>query len=229
MSYLLACAVGILHKMKRIFHIKNITFAILLTILSACSDGSSSSESGSGIGGTGISYLRGNIADVRENDSTNKARFKISGLNTLNILRKAVPAAYAQTSSLSGIVVSGGGQVTKTDESGNFVLNNITPSDNFILTIRLPTGESIVASIGEISPSVEVTLVNIVVDPVNNQISIGSKTQIAAEPLSDDVSNDNSSDANGNTNNSEELEEDTNDNNDSGNGAVGGAGPDSLL
>lgn len=139
-------------------------FIVILTIaLSSCGGGThTAGAGGSGIGGTGITTVTGNVSQVvaraPQGDQT-LARRVLAGA-----VRWVSAPANAQAFQLGGIQVFGGGRMTTTDDSGNFVLEDVAPSDNFVLSFVFEDNETITLPIGAVPAGSRARVHDIVVD-----------------------------------------------------------------
>lgn len=150
---------------------KTIVLLAYLLVLTACGGGTVSSSGGeSGMGGTGI-FVKGNVSEVDGqmaiNISSEKSLLFIA-------LDRLIPNAHAQVVSLSGITVSGGGRMTVTDSNGGFVLENVEPSDNFILLFVFENGREVSLNIGSVSAESTVTVSNVSIDTNSQQAQFES-------------------------------------------------------
>ena len=176
------------------FHkVFGIAVVALALTLSSCGGGSGTTagKGGSGIGGTGVTLVRGNVATVvaaLQHDNPNHIRALV------RILDLASPQAIA-AQSVKGISVSGGGRGDVTDDNGRFELIGVTPSSNFVLTMKLSGGKQIKLPIGPVQKSQSVQVNNIVIDARNDDASFSSveKEDISASGLDDGSSDDNDS------------------------------------
>ena len=171
-------------------------FALISTLVSAlavvsCGGGSgvTAGVGGSGIGGTGITLVRGNVATVVA-VLENSARVRMLA----GIIDLFSRSAIAQPGEVDGIVVSGGGQTDVTDEQGRFELIEVTPSSNFVITLTLQDGQVINLGIGSVPPSSAVQVNNIVVDARQGNASPSS---VEVEDNSSSSGDDNSDDDSG--------------------------------
>ena len=133
--------------------------------LSSCGGGSdtvTAGAGGSGIGGTGVTMVRGNVATVVaaiEPGGTVHERTMFAHM--LNFISQP---AVAQSSSVQGIVVSGGGKRGVTDSLGRFVLNGVVPSNSFTLIFTLKDGRQATMGIGPVVEGTTVEVKNVVVN-----------------------------------------------------------------
>lgn len=143
---------------------KILSISALMWVLSSCGGGGTTAGvGGSGIGGTGVTLVRGNVVTVtaaldldRKGDGYARMLARIADL----ISREAV----AQAGGVSGIRVSGGGKQDITDDLGRFDLIDVTPSSNFIITLVLSDGQRVDFSIGAVPDMAAVRVDNIVID-----------------------------------------------------------------
>lgn len=126
--------------------------------LASCGD--SSTSGGSGVGGTGITTVSGNVASVT-------ASAAVPGDTRLAWLDRVIEPAFAQSSGVpgvGGITVSGGGASTVTDPTGNFTLQGVVPSDNLVITFEVPGVPPIGLELGAVPAGAAVEVANIVID-----------------------------------------------------------------
>lgn len=183
-----------------------IIFVIAL-FFTSCGGGSSSS--GSGIGGTGITLVQGNVSSI---DGFFVATIKSeSSHHTVAYLTEwIIPLSYAQSTSPALLTVSGGGKSTRVNSSGEFELPGVTPNANFVLTFEISGSNTIPLGIGEVLKGATVTVKNITIDTKDNS---AKPTEIdVKEPVEteDDVSEDDVSEDPG-SNPENEPEDDTSD------------------
>ncbi|MDZ7839940.1 MAG: hypothetical protein U5R46_03835 [Gammaproteobacteria bacterium] len=174
---------------------------ILALALSSCGGGSGTTAGvgGSGVGGTGITTVTGNVSQVVAAGPANQTLTRKLLAGTVDWLATPV---NAQSGSLAGIQVIGGGRVTTTNDSGEFILEDVTPSDNFVLRFVLPDEDPILLPIGSVPDGARIRVINILVDTgqgfataggIEIQDSGGSADD-DSDDLSDDDGDDNSDD-----------------------------------
>jgi len=141
-----------------------------ILFLTACGGGTTAGIGGSGIGGTGITTasVNGNVVQVTASlidpsNTGNEARMLASIVEYLN------QAANAQTGGVPGIVVKGGGQQSVTDQFGRFKLPGVLPSNNFLLQLILPNGQSFGLPVGNVPAGTIVEVKNIVINTSQNE------------------------------------------------------------
>jgi|GEM_PF-2908548 len=193
-----------------------IAFALLL---SSCGGGSGTTAGvgGSGIGGTGITLVRGNVATVvaslEKEGGSGYARMVARMASLVS------SEAIAQSGSVNGIKVFGGEKQDVTDDQGRFDLIDVTPSANFIITLILVDGQRVDFSIGAVPDKAAVQVNNIVVDA----------RQGNAKPSSVELE-DNSADGDSGDNGSVDEgspDDNTQDDNSESGGSSGSSGSDS--
>ncbi len=140
-------------------------------LLAACSNGSTVAGGESGIGGTGISFVKGNVASTNRSTATSDKHHNTIIRLALNTL---ISNAYAQTGSLSGIGVAGGGTTAVTDDRGDFILANVESSNQFIITFTFQNGASVKLNIGAVSEQTIVNVNNIEIDTTTGRASFES-------------------------------------------------------
>ncbi len=163
-----------------------IVFMIAL-FFTSCGGGISSS--GSGIGGTGITLVQGNIssvdgqflATIRSDDSQHTVAYYTQWI---------VPLSYAQSSSSGSLTVSGGGRSSSVNASGEFELAGVTPSANFVLTFEVSGNDSISLGIGEVLKGATVTVKNIKIDTTDSSARPAEVEVEAPVVTEDDISED---------------------------------------
>ena len=137
-----------------------VTLALFLT---SCGGGVTSSGSGSGIGGTGITLVSGNVSSV--NGELYVQLTDESGTDRLIAISDwIIKAGHAQPSSISSLKVSGGGQSVNVSTSGGFSLPNVAPNENFVLVFIVNGNQSIRMPIGQVKLGAAVTVKNINID-----------------------------------------------------------------
>lgn len=187
-------------------------FVCLATVLVISCGGGSVAGDESGIGGTGLTFVKGNVASV---NGVSAARLtEESGM--LALLSSLISPAVAQTANLSGIEVAGGGKSTTTDAMGDFVLADVQPSNAFMLRFTFPNGRVVNLNIGPVGDQTIVDVSNIAIDTATGQATF---TTIAVEDNSAAPATS-EPDANPTTPNQ-------NENNDSGNDSGSGSGGES--
>jgi len=140
---------------------------ILVLALASCGGGlSTAGNGGSGVGGTGITRVSGNVVQVVASEQETSNREARGGL-FVSLVRWISRGAIAQSTSLGGIRVSGGGQSTTTDTSGDFELLGVRPGDDFRLTFEAAGSRPIVLPVGEVSTGASVEIKDIVLDTLN--------------------------------------------------------------
>jgi len=162
----------------------------ILWLLTSC--GGSSTSGGSGIGGTGITSVRGNVVSV-----VAQLRFPVSDQLHARLLAAVldfISTPVIAQSSVSGIRVNGGGQAAITDETGRFALDDVAPDRNFLITLTLSSGQAISLGIGSVPEGALVQVNNIVIDTTQGSAAPDS---IEVEEFDDDSKDDDSVDNDG--------------------------------
>jgi len=143
---------------------------LLGSILSSCGGGGSYSASGgSGIGGTGVTFVRGNISSIDSQSvalTESRTQYLVVKATQIEILHLAL----AQSTDLADIVVFGGGKSSSLSRSGTFELANVEPSTQFTLTFRLSTGDELPLHVGVVPLGTTVVV---------NDISLNTNTGTA--------------------------------------------------
>lgn len=147
-----------------------LTLAIAL-LISSCGgdDGLTLSGSGeSGIGGTGISYVKGNVRSVNDGEFTaSKAAFN-AGTSGIGI---------------ADTTVSGGGRTARVDPNdGSFILFDVPPQPQMILTFRNGSGGVSTLDIGSVGDGQTVEVHDINVDYRSGQARARSIKRIKNNP-----------------------------------------------
>lgn len=163
-----------------------IVFASVLAFSSCGGGESSTSSGGSGIGGTGITLVRGNVANVN-----GQALVYIMPEKTPNVVdyisEWVIPLSFAQAGNLSSLTVSGGGQSSSVSTSGEFTLPDVTPSSNFVLTFTIDNRQNIPLRIGQVLEGAIVTVRNIAIDTNSGSAQPGGiDVQKPVEPDDED-------------------------------------------
>lgn len=153
-------------------HRLNLLILAATLVLSSCGGGTNTAGAGgSGIGGTGITTVTGNISQIittAPDEEQALARRMIAGL--VNWL--SAPA-NAQAAQLGGVRVIGGGQSTTTDDSGAFVLEDVRPSDSFNLSFIFEDNQTITLPIGQVTAGKLVQVNDIVIDTAQGFANAG--------------------------------------------------------
>jgi hypothetical protein len=140
-----------------------LVLALSMALIS-CGGGTNTAGGGSGIGGTGISTVTGNVSQVITDEPEAAWHERPLGLRVLagaiNWLSAPVNAESAQ---LAGIQVFGGGGIATTGDDGSFTLEEVAPSENFVLNFVLDDTQ-IALSIGRVPAGSRVEVRNIVVN-----------------------------------------------------------------
>lgn len=170
---------------------------ILALALSSCGGGSDTTAGvgGSGVGGTGITTVSGNVSQVVAAGPANQTLARRLLFDTVDWLAAPV---NANPDSLADIQVIGGGRVATTNDSGEFILEDVTPSDNFVLRFVIPEEDPILLPIGSVPDGARIRVINIVVDTGQGFATAGGievqENGGTTDDDSDDVSDDNDSD-----------------------------------
>ena len=176
----------------------------LITItLASCGGGGDDLASGggsSGFGGTGISFVKGNVVSINgQTISANTA--SASPFSSPRILTLLSNLAIAQTIDPRSIRVSGGGVSTTLDDNGRFLLENVAPSVNFELRFEIAGQPVVSLQVGSVQGGNEVVVTNIRID---TNTGSAQPQEISSKPIpgieksesdnddesSDDVSSD---------------------------------------
>ena len=203
--------------------------ACLTLMLASCggsSGGIAFSGGGSGIGGTGITFVKGNVLSIDGQTVTWAPNDPIQG----TLAGWMILASFAQTIHPTDITVSGGNRSVQIGANGLFELAGVEPSNAFTLVFSLPDGTAIPLAIGQVPDGSTVTVVDIVLDTSSQTASSGGT--VVEENEDDDSSDDNSSEEEGSEdedssedNGSEDDDsEDTDDDDDDDSSEDGGGG-----
>lgn len=175
-------------KIKNAFLLWLGTAVISAAALISCSGGGGVTAgvgSGSGIGGTGgLTTVEGNIASVTANLQSNLPVKIILATSDFFIT-----SALAQSNSINDIQVSGGGRTATTDQFGQFVLADVTPSNSFVLSFTLPNSQRVDLNIGVVP---EGSLVDVIDITISSSQAAASAQDIDVQD-NDDNSEDNDS------------------------------------
>jgi len=171
--------------------------ALACFVVSACGGGSSLSGGGdSGIGGTGISFAKGNIAsadglvgeDLSFDNQTRSKGGSAGAVTKERVFMGQTITVQAQESSTSIVQT----QETQVDTgNGKFNLGLTREYTNLILRFSTFQRAPILFSVGAVPAGTEVTLSNIRLDFLRGTISVGKLTVIQTadpEPSADVVS-----------------------------------------
>jgi hypothetical protein len=150
---------------------------------------------GSGIGGTGITLVRGNVATVTASlpNFDRGGRVRMLALVAALVSREAI----AQSGEVSGIQVSGGGKSDVTDDLGRFELVDVAPSSNFVMLLVLPDGQRIDLAIGAVPKKSAVEVRNIVINSSQGSAapsSVEVRDNSGDDSVDDDSVDDDSTD-----------------------------------
>jgi len=170
-----------------------VLLALTLT-LTSCGGGTyTAGAGGSGIGGTGITTITGNVsqvvAEMQRRDDPFVSRRMLAALSRL-----ATTAANAQSGSLAGIQVTGGGRKATTDGSGSFHLEGVTPSDDFVLSFVVATDGPITLPIGTVPTGSHVRVDNVILHTGQGTAAAEDVKVEPNEPANEDAQGDNSDD-----------------------------------
>lgn len=151
---------------------------VLTFALSSCGGGTDTAGAGgSGIGGTGITTVTGNISQVvalAPQDDQPLARSLLAGAFNWFSTPVNAQSTPPDDDQRGGIQVFGGGQLTTTNDDGEFVLEDVEPSDNFVLRFVFEENQTVTTSIGPVPPGALVTVSDIVVDTEQGFANPGS-------------------------------------------------------
>lgn len=137
---------------------------VLALALASCGGGTTTAGSGgSGVGGTGVTRVSGNVTQVVGLAPELERRGAGTSLFA-SIASWVSRPATAQTGSLAGIRVSGGGRSTTTDFRGDFELVGVDPSADFTLTFETEDSPPIVLPVGAVSQGSDVRVRDVVLD-----------------------------------------------------------------
>ncbi len=181
---------------------KHLSALLIIAVCTACGGGGEvASGGGSGIGGTGISFVKGNVASV--NGQAN------AGLSK---------ALYASTGIFAGVTVSGGGKTSALNQFGGFELADVTPSENLVLTFEVEGSGNATLPLGKVGPGETATVTDIAIDTSTGNASSSSITRSQTEVDDDDSedldSEDDDDDDSEDDNTEEESEDEDSEDND---------------
>ncbi|MGA8259915.1 MAG: hypothetical protein WB783_06865 [Arenicellales bacterium] len=146
---------------------------MLALALTSCGGGTDTAGAGgSGIGGTGITTVAGNVSQIIARADEPRSR-TVTGKMVAAVSSLLTKVANAQSGSLAGIRVTGGGRETTTDATGGFTLANVVPSANFVLTFVPKGDQSIDLAIGQVPTGSRVRVHNIVLYASQGHASAG--------------------------------------------------------
>ena len=134
------------------------SIVVTALLLHACGGGgvASTGSGGSGIGGTGMTLVQGNVLSV---DGQLYVYMEQHGEGRL--LDWLLHPAYAQ---VADIVVSGGGQSATVNSGGSFAQAGVTPSSDFILRFTVNGRDRAQVNIGKVNQGSVVTVRDISID-----------------------------------------------------------------
>lgn len=142
----------------------NLLILVSALALASCGGGATTAGSGgSGIGGTGITTVTGNVVEVIAT-APEQEQASLGGRMIARAVRWVAAPVSAAATDLAGIRVVGGGQITNTDENGDFVLEDVSPSESFILTFELADDSTINLPIGTVPAGSLVQVSDIVIN-----------------------------------------------------------------
>ena len=149
---------------------KRMLVLVLALVCTSCGGGADvASGGGSGIGGTGISFVKGNVVSVNGQTNTGQAK-----------------ALFASTGIFQGVMVSGGGKSSPLNQFGGFELANVTPSENLVLTFDVSGSGSAILPVGMIDPGQTAIITDIVINTNSGSASSSSITRRQTEVEDDD-------------------------------------------
>ncbi len=184
---------------------------IVVIALFFASCGGGGSSSGSGIGGTGITLVQGNVSSV---NGQFFAYIKPEGSQNIAYLTEwIIPLSFAQSATPGSLIVSGGGQSTRVNSSGQFQLSGVIPSASFVLTFKVIGNDTILLGIGGVPKGATVTVKNIAIDTNSGSANSDEIDVIEPAEIEDDISEDNENESEDNI--SEDNPEDQEDSDDS--------------
>jgi hypothetical protein len=149
---------------------KHLTVLLIAAVCAACGGGSEvASGGGSGIGGTGISFVKGNVVSV--NGQTNAGQAK---------------ALFASTGIYAGVTVSGGGKTSTLNQFGGFELADVTPSENLVLVFNVEGSGNANLPVGLVGPGQTARVNDIKINTNSGDATASSITRSRTEPDDDD-------------------------------------------
>ena len=192
---------------------------MLWLILASCGGSSSSTGvGGSGIGGTGSTRVQGNVVTVVAQRSIHSSDSWPATMLAAVIDFISTPV-IAQTGGVSGITINGGGRTAVTDEVGRFGLDDVTPSNTFVLTLTLSSGQVISLGVGPVPSGALVDVNNIVINTGQGSATPDSIDVEIDDDSNDDDDSDNSGSGSGESSGSGSGDDDSTDSDNSGSGS----------
>ena len=169
---------------------KRMLVLVIALVCVSCGGGTDvASGGGSGIGGTGISFVKGNVVSVNGQKNAGQAK-----------------ALFASTGVFQGVTVSGGGKSSPLNQFGGFELADVTPSENLVLTFDVSGSGSATLPVGMIDAGQTAIVTDIVINTDSGNASSSSITREQTE-IEDEDSDDSDS---------EDEEDDDSEDDDSG-------------
>lgn len=161
-------------------------FLVLGTVLlfTSCGGGESSSSGGSGVGGTGVTQVRGNVSKVNGQDFVYITP-TISPTVVDYMAQWLIPLSFAQSNNSSNLIVSGGGQSSTVNAAGEFILANVSPSSSFVMTFTIDSRQDIPLNIGEVQKGAVVTVSNIAINTNTGNAQPGGIEVVAPDAPAD--------------------------------------------
>ncbi len=190
--------------------LRNLFTMFIALLLSSCGGGDSEVSSGgsSGFGGTGLTFVRGNIASVDGRTITSLDEDKHPVQIVSNLL---ISPVLAQAIDAGSLRVTGGGKTSGVDQNGRFELVNVAPAENLVLSFILNNETVATLPVGSVATGEIVTVTNVRLDTSTGSAESEQIDKEVTE-LPDDVSeDDNSEDDISEDENSEDVDDDDSD------------------
>ena len=143
--------------------------ALALLCVSCGGGGDVATGGGSGIGGTGISFVKGNVVSV--DGQTNAGQAK---------------ALFASTGIFEGVTVSGGGKSSPLNQFGGFELADVAPSENMVLTFDVSGSGSATLPVGMVGRGQTAIVTDITINTDSGNASSTSISRSQTEVEDDD-------------------------------------------
>lgn len=133
--------------------------------------GDAVSGGGSGIGGTGISFVKGNVVSVNGQTAAGQAK-----------------ALFSSATIFESVTVTGGGKSTPLNQFGGFELANVELSENLVLTFTVTDSGTAKLPVGQVASGQTITLRDIAINTGSGKASpvVITRTETDFDDLDDD-------------------------------------------
>jgi hypothetical protein len=163
-----------------------------LSAVSCGGGGDVASGGGTGFGGTGLTFVKGNVVSVNGQSISNLESEK-QGSGSILIANLILQISHAQSFDPGHVTVTGGGKSTSVNQSGAFQLTGVDPSDNFVLTFSLAGGGNASLPLGAVLQGTIVSVKNVSIDTAKGKVTSDG---VVSEPSPTKISGDADEDSN---------------------------------